>query len=82
MKTQNITTTLPFELIHFLSEVSEEMNVKKNKVIEDALLFWKKKWIQQKIRQSYEKAPQDLDWKQFSEEGLAETNFLFEQCQK
>ena len=43
MQMQNITTTLPLELIEFLSEASGEMNVKKNKVIENALLFWKKK---------------------------------------
>lgn len=82
MKTKNITTTLSLDAIQFLTEASEEMNVKKNKIIEDALLFWKKKFIQQKIKNSYKNAKSDKNWNTITEEDFIESNFLFEKCPK
>ena len=69
MKTKNITTTLSLESIQFLVEASEEMNVKKNKIIEDALHFWKKN-IQQKIKNSYKNASSNSEWNRITEENF------------
>lgn len=72
MKTQqkNFTTTFPVSLLNWLDQTSNQLGVTKKEIIEQALEKWKKDFIRQEIRKSYQKTRKDPEMKFFAEAGM------------
>ncbi len=73
-----ITTTLQEKTYDYLIKESSEKKIPRNKIIEEALILYKKKQISELIKKSYSKLWDDLESIELAEVWLEDFNLVYE----
>lgn len=73
-----ITTTLQEKTYDYLIKESTEKKIPRNKIIEEALILYKKKQISEMIKKSYSKLWDDLESIELAEVWLEDFNLVYE----
>ncbi len=73
-----ITTTLQEKTYDYLIKESNEKKIPRNKIIEEALILYKKKQISEIIKKSYSKLWDDLESLELSEAWLEDFSLVYE----
>ena len=72
VKIQNLTITLPVQLVNWLDSEAKEINISKIELIKNAILEFKKNIIKNKIKRSYSNSKEDSEMYLLAECGLNE----------
>jgi hypothetical protein len=71
-KQLTFTSTLPEKVLHDLDKYANSLKLKKNKIIEQALLSYFEEKRRKEYIQSYKRAKNDADMIIMAEEGIAD----------